>query len=179
MVLFSITATLTRADATLQDRYLTIYVKLHDADNLQTKKDYLGALLIYKRALLELEIMRFDPSWERALLEKRIQGCKETITHLTPLATKQLLAQPNLADPAGPDQSTLFDEGFKLAKEQRYWGALDQFEQYITIVEIMRHIDPKWDTPSNAKRMGQVQAETERLKKIEIQLQEKPYQQKP
>jgi tetratricopeptide (TPR) repeat protein len=81
--IFAIQLSSVHADPTYQDQYLTIYVKMHDAENLEKQGDYAGALAGFKDCYARLaKIHKEDPTWESALVVHRMEDCKVTIQKL-------------------------------------------------------------------------------------------------
>ena len=81
--IFAIQLPSVQADPTYQDQYLTIYVKMHDAENLEKQGDYAGALAGFKDCYARLaKIHKEDPTWESALVVHRMDDCKVTIQKL-------------------------------------------------------------------------------------------------
>jgi len=92
---------LARAEQTLQQRYLDIYLKINDAEHLEKQGDYRGALDDFKDCYDKLaKIHQSDPNWESALVVHRMDDCKAKIIDLEPKAA----AQPPA--PAGPATNT-------------------------------------------------------------------------
>jgi tetratricopeptide (TPR) repeat protein len=91
--------TTVHVSATLQDDYLTIYVKMHDAENLEKQGDYAGALAGFKDCYARLlKIHQTAPDWEPALVEHRMDDCKVTIEKLQ----NQVASEPSTPPPAPP-----------------------------------------------------------------------------
>ncbi|HEV3271990.1 MAG TPA: tetratricopeptide repeat protein [Candidatus Methylacidiphilales bacterium] len=91
---------LAHAEQTLQQRYLDIWVKLHDAENLEKQGDFRGALDDYKDCYAKFQsIHEEDPNWEAALVAKRMDDCKAKIIELEPEAEAQ---PPPASNPTGP-----------------------------------------------------------------------------
>jgi tetratricopeptide (TPR) repeat protein len=81
--IFAIQVPSARADQTNQDKYLTIYVKMHDAETLEKQGDYAGALAGFKDCYSHLaELHKNDPEWESALVIHRMDDCAVTIKKL-------------------------------------------------------------------------------------------------
>jgi Flp pilus assembly protein TadD len=101
---------LAHADQTLQQRYLDIYLKINDAEHLESQGDFRGALDDFKDCYDKLsKIHDSDPSWETALVVHRMEDCQVKIQALEPKAAAQVVAPPPPAPgtaPAPDDQST-------------------------------------------------------------------------
>ena len=81
--IFAVRGPSARADTPLQDQYLQIYVKMHDAENLEKQGDYAGALDGFKDCYSRLaKIRNADPTWETALIVHRMADCQVTIQRL-------------------------------------------------------------------------------------------------
>jgi|GEM_PF-564859 len=93
-----------RADSTNQDQYLTIYVKMHDAENLEKQGDFAGALEGFKDCYNRLsKLHQKDPDWEKALVVHRMEDCKVTIQKLQ----AQVGDNPPPTPPSPPPRSTI------------------------------------------------------------------------
>jgi len=93
-----------QADPTNQDQYLTIYVKMHDAENLEKQGDFAGALEGFKDCYARLsKLHQKDPDWEKALIVHRMEDCKVTIQKLQ----LQVGDNPPPAPPPAPPRSTV------------------------------------------------------------------------
>jgi tetratricopeptide (TPR) repeat protein len=78
-----------------QAEYLKIYLKINDADQLERKGDYRGALADFKDCYERLQkIHNTDPSWESALVINRLGDCRAKILYLTEEASKQPASSP-------------------------------------------------------------------------------------
>jgi Flp pilus assembly protein TadD len=70
-------------DTPHQAEYLKIYLKINDADELERKGDYRGALADFKDCYARLQkIHNDDPSWESALVIHRMDDCQAKILYL-------------------------------------------------------------------------------------------------
>jgi hypothetical protein len=79
-----------RADETLQQKYLNIYLKINEAEQMQNRGDYRGALEDFKECYEGLaKINKSDPNWETALVLHRMADCKAKIMELQPKADAQ------------------------------------------------------------------------------------------
>src|ERR1700743_1553876 len=88
--IFAIPLPLAHAQQTPQQKYLDIYVKIHDADQLEQQGDYRGALAIFQDCYAKLmRIHETDPDWETAMVSARLRDFKEKIADLTPKAEGQ------------------------------------------------------------------------------------------
>ena len=86
-----------------QAEYLKIYLKINDADQLERKGDYLGALADFKDCYARLQkIHNSDPSWESALVIHRMDDCKAKILDLEERASQQTVPS---AAPAAPGEA--------------------------------------------------------------------------
>ena len=92
---------LARADQTLQQRYLDIYLKINDAEHLEKQNDFRGALDDFKDCYAKLaKIHQSDPNWETALVVHRMDDCKAKILELQPKADAQAPPEPVTPPPA-------------------------------------------------------------------------------
>jgi Flp pilus assembly protein TadD len=67
-----------------QAEYLKIYLKINDADQMERKGDYRGALADFKDCYARLQkIHNDDPSWESALVIHRMDDCQAKILYLS------------------------------------------------------------------------------------------------
>ena len=97
---------LAHAEQTLQQRYLDIWVKMHDAEPLEKQGDYQGALADYKDCYANLAKMhQSDPTWESALIVHRMADCQAKIVELQPKADAQAAETPAPA-PVAPAPPT-------------------------------------------------------------------------
>jgi Flp pilus assembly protein TadD len=81
---------LARADETLQQKYLNIYLKINEAEQMERHGDYRGALADFKDCYEGLaKINKSDPNWETALVLHRMADCKAKILELQPKADQQ------------------------------------------------------------------------------------------
>lgn len=81
--ILAIQAPSARAETPFQDQYLQIYVKMHDAENLEKQQDFAGALDGFKDCYARLsKINKEDPTWESALVLHRMADCQVTIQRL-------------------------------------------------------------------------------------------------
>jgi len=89
----------TPREPTLPQRYLEVYLKLHDAEDLEKKQDYAGSLKAFQDCYRAYDaIHQADPDWETALVGHRMDDCKVTIQRLqNEIATAQL--PPDTAHP--------------------------------------------------------------------------------
>src|SRR5271168_4228725 len=91
--ILAIPLSLAHADQTLQQRYLDIYLKINDAEHLESQGDYRGALDDFKDCYQKLsKIHDDDPSWETALVVHRMEDCQVKIQTLEPKAAEQQAA---------------------------------------------------------------------------------------
>jgi Tfp pilus assembly protein PilF len=101
---------LARAEQTLQQKYLDIYLKINDAEHLEKQGDYRGALDDFKDCYDKLvKIHQTDPNWESALVVHRMDDCKAKILDLQPKADAQAAEAPPPAAPgpaANPDDNS-------------------------------------------------------------------------
>jgi hypothetical protein len=71
------------ADATLQQQYLEVYLKINDAQHLEQQGDYRGAMGTFEDCYTKLaKIHESDPHWESALVVHRLSDCKAKILEL-------------------------------------------------------------------------------------------------
>src|SRR5271155_2143817 len=85
--ILTVPLSLARAEQTLQQRYLDIYLKINDAEHLEKQGDYRGALEDYKDCYAKLaKIHESDPNWESALVVHRMDDCKAMTLDLQPKA---------------------------------------------------------------------------------------------
>jgi Flp pilus assembly protein TadD len=76
-------------DAPHQAEYLKIYLKINDADQLERKGDYRGALADFKECYARLlKIHNQDPDWEKALVLHRMDDCQAKILFLSEQVAK-------------------------------------------------------------------------------------------
>jgi len=81
---------LARADETLQQKYLNVYLKINEAEQMERHGDYRGALADFKDCYEGLaKINKSDPNWETALVLHRMADCKAKILELQPKADQQ------------------------------------------------------------------------------------------
>ena len=81
-------APLARADETLQQKYLNIYLKINEAEQMERHADYRGALADFKECYDGLaKINKSDPNWETALVLHRMADCKAKILELARVKT--------------------------------------------------------------------------------------------
>ena len=100
-------APLARAEVTLQQQYLNIYLKINEAESMERQKDYRGALADFKDCYEGLaKINRSDPSWETALVLHRMADCKAKIIELQPLADAQPMTQVPSPTPEAPNNTS-------------------------------------------------------------------------
>src|SRR5277367_5418581 len=93
--IFTVPLSLAHAEETLQQRYLNIYLKINDAEHLESQGDYRGALDDFKDCYAKLsKIHEEDPSWETALVVHRMEDCQVKIQTLEPKAAEQQAAAP-------------------------------------------------------------------------------------
>ncbi|MCE0496610.1 MAG: hypothetical protein LV481_01500 [Methylacidiphilales bacterium] len=77
-------------ELTLQQRYLEIFLKLNDGEQLERQRDYRGALKEFEDCYAKLaKIYEEDPDWEPALIFKRMDDCKSKILELQSMAAAQ------------------------------------------------------------------------------------------
>ncbi len=93
---------LVHAESTLPQRFLDIYVKMHDSENLEKNQDFAGAL----KGFLDCyegfaAIHQSDPDWETSLVGHRMEDCKVTIQRLQSEVAKSSpsTSAPNLTAP--------------------------------------------------------------------------------
>ena len=73
-----------RAEVSLEQRYLTIYVKINEAEQLERKNDDVGALKTFQDCYKVLtDIHNTDPTWQSALVGHRLQDCRAKILDLS------------------------------------------------------------------------------------------------
>lgn len=93
VIAFALSLSLVRADTSLQEQYLRIYLKINDAEHLEKQGDYRGALDDFKDCYDSLaKIHKEDPNWESALVIQRMNDCKAKILDLQPKAEAQPIA---------------------------------------------------------------------------------------
>jgi len=91
-----------QSDTTLPEQYLDIYTKMHDAEMLERKSDYSGALKGFQDCQAGFEaIHNADPDWEPALVGHRLADVKVTIERLQKEVAERLGNAPD------PDASIL------------------------------------------------------------------------
>jgi len=95
------------AEETLQQKYLNIYLKINEAEQMERHGDYRGALADFKECYEGLaKINKSDPNWETALVLHRMADCKAKILELQPKADNQgmttQVANPSLNADVGP-----------------------------------------------------------------------------
>jgi hypothetical protein len=168
-----------KADESSQDTYLKVYVRLHDAENMEKAGDYLAALIVDRNCLAWLQqCARWDPRWETAILLKRIKELQETIAELKPLAVKQYLAANKSPLTSAPGLSSIYDDGLRLQKANDYhdyWQALDQFVTYQTKLEIIHSAYSSWISAFAAQRLKEVQVRIDETAKSIVQEELKAY----
>jgi hypothetical protein len=87
-----------------QAEYLKIYLKINDADQLERKGDFRGALADFKDCYARLQrIHNDDPSWESALVIHRMDDCRAKILYLEEQVSQM---PPGPADTSTPETST-------------------------------------------------------------------------
>ena len=92
----------------LPQRYLAVYLKIKDADQLQKSGDYQEALRVFKDAYIGLaRIHELDPEWEKALVIQRLNDCRQRIIDLTAKVAENPASSPpanasSLPGAAGP-----------------------------------------------------------------------------
>ena len=158
LVAVFLSATYVEAEAPSQDTYLWVYVKMHDAENSEKNKDYLGALIQYRMASVWLEkCYDLDPTWESALVLKRLKEIQVKIKELKPLAAHQYLSAnkpPIIADSV---VSSFYEKGIEPQKTNDNREALRQLVTYQTYVEIIQNENPTWETSFVEQRFKEVQ----------------------
>jgi tetratricopeptide (TPR) repeat protein len=83
------------AQATLQQDYLNIYLKINDAQHLEQQGDFRGALDDFLDCYQKLsKIHESDPNWETALVVHRMADCQKMIIDLRPKADAQVSPAP-------------------------------------------------------------------------------------
>ena len=88
-----LTSSLAQAEPTLQQQYLNIYLKINEAEQMERRGDFRGALDDFKDCYEKLsKINRTNPEWETALVEHRMDDCKAKILDLQPKADAQPIA---------------------------------------------------------------------------------------
>jgi Flp pilus assembly protein TadD len=105
-------APLVRADETLQQKYLNVYLKINEAEQMERHGDYRGALADFKDCYEGLaKINKSDPNWETALVLHRMADCKAKILELQPKADQQGVTtqvdNPPLNADVGPAPDTM------------------------------------------------------------------------
>ena len=71
-------------DTTLQYKYLKVYLKINDADQLERNGDLRGALDDFKQCYVQLQsIHETDSNWESALVIHRMNDCRAKIVDLS------------------------------------------------------------------------------------------------
>jgi len=87
---------------TLQQQYLDLYIKLHDAEILEKNGDFPGALKGFQACYDGLSaIHHSDPDWETALVGHRMDDCRVAIQEMQ----KKVPAQSQSPDVAPPPQT--------------------------------------------------------------------------
>jgi hypothetical protein len=146
--LFFISGFSSKAEETAQQIYIGVFLECSDGQKLEKEKDYVGALVHAKVALLILQKLQVKyPDWQQALLAKKMNELKEKVIELGPLAAEQISKANRTTFSSGPPLFMLFDEGSRLEKANDYRGAMNQFEKYSTTLEIIHDQDPNWEEP--------------------------------
>jgi tetratricopeptide (TPR) repeat protein len=82
-----------------QAEYLKIYLKINDADQLERKGDYRGALADFKDCYARLQkIHNDDPSWESALVIHRMDDCQAKILYLSEKVAEMPAEPPAISE---------------------------------------------------------------------------------
>jgi len=98
--LFLVPPSVAHAEKTLQERYLEIYVKIHDADQYEQQGDYRSALQTFQDCYAKLQIIhKTNPDWEPAMVNARLNDFTVKIADLKPKAQAQ---QPIAPAPSAP-----------------------------------------------------------------------------
>jgi hypothetical protein len=156
----------------IQDDYLRMYVWTHDGDMLAKNKDYFGAIVHYKTALAWFQqSAKWDPSWETALLRKKIDELQRKIADLRPLAIEQNKREHDKPDNSGPTPYVWFHDGIQSEKAHDYWAALDSFEKYSTTLEIIQGVDPNWERTLIEERLKESQMHIDQIATLIVQEQ--------
>ena len=101
--IFAIQIPFARAETPLQDQYLQVYVKMHDAENLEKQGDYAGALDGFKDCYARLvRIRNQDSTWESALVGHRMADCQVTIQRLQNEVSNAPTPPPRPTTPTPP-----------------------------------------------------------------------------
>jgi tetratricopeptide (TPR) repeat protein len=83
-----------------QAEYLKIYLKINDADQLERKGDFRGALADFKDCYARLQrIHNDDPSWESALVIHRMDDCRAKILYLEEQVSQMPAETPETTAP--------------------------------------------------------------------------------
>lgn len=115
-----------RAEQTLQEKYLAIYVKIHDADQLEQQGDYRGALDAFQDCYARLgKIHETNPDWETAMVNARLNDFKTKIADLKIKAAGQPVTPPPAtnAPPSPPAATTTETPDDPVVLKQRLMAA--------------------------------------------------------
>ena len=92
------------AEPTLPERYLDLYVKINQAEQLERRNDYKNALTAFEDCYQQLLTIRStDPDWEAALVVHRIDDMKAKILELNIKINPPALAANAVPVPAAND----------------------------------------------------------------------------
>jgi hypothetical protein len=159
-----------KAEQTLQDSYLLVYVEIHDADNLEKNKDYLGALAYFKAALTNLQLMHeMDADWQSTLINRIIKDCQDAIARLQPLAEKQVRESYGPIDSTESSLLLIKKDAFQLQNDRENGQALNLLEKYLTILEIIHVEYPSWESNLVEQRIKETQLQVDELQKAVFQ----------
>jgi hypothetical protein len=121
--LFLLPPSLAHAEKTLQERYLEIYVGIHDADQFEQQGDYRSALKAFEDCYTKLQaIHESNPDWEPAMVNARLNDFKVKIADLKPKAEAQQSVPAAQPTPT-PTPSELSDDPVVLKQD----GEVHQF----------------------------------------------------
>lgn len=83
IVLLMIAPSFTRAEDTLQQQYLAVYLKINEAEHQEQRMEYAGAAASFRDIYASLmKIHDADPRWESALVQHRLADCQTKIREL-------------------------------------------------------------------------------------------------
>jgi len=116
---FLIPPSLAHAEKTLQERYLEIYIKIHDADQYEQQGDYRSALATFQECYAKLQAMhQSNPDWEPAMVNARLNDFKVKIADLKPKADAQVTAPAVQPTPSpSPSPTALPDDPIVLKQQ--------------------------------------------------------------
>jgi len=115
--LFLLPPSLAHAEKTLQERYLEIYVGIHDADQFEQQGDYRSALKAFEDCYTKLQaIHESNPDWEPAMVNARLNDFKVKIADLKPKAEAQQSVPAAQPTPT-PTPSELSDDPVVLKQQ--------------------------------------------------------------